>query len=119
MKINIGAEFSVDPAGRYYSDGDASGEAFREEYLLPALRKLEKGEKLTIILDDGIESYGSSFLSEAFGGIVKHGYFDSKTLLNLIEIKFSNEEFAFFKDRIITYVNESKFNSEKYTRSSQ
>lgn len=112
--LNIGVDFSRDPIGRYKSDGERSGEVFRENFLLPALRNLSEGEKLEIIIDDGVESYGSSFLSEAFAGVVKYGYYTKEDLLKKIEITFSDSEFEFFKTKIIQYIHDSKYKSKNY-----
>ena len=69
-RINVAKDFSRYPAGRYKSDGPASGEEFRENFLMPALKSKKS---LTIELD-GTRGYGSSFLEEAFGGAVREGY---------------------------------------------
>ncbi|TAN46790.1 MAG: DUF4325 domain-containing protein [Methylococcaceae bacterium] len=69
-KINIATQFSRYPAGRFCTDGPNSGERFREEFLTPVL---ESGESTEVILD-GARGYGSSFLEEAFGGLVRKGY---------------------------------------------
>lgn len=69
--INIARDFSRFPAGRFLSDGPFSGEAFRNQYLLPVLRS---GEAIVTIELDGVRGYGSSFLEEAFGGLVREGY---------------------------------------------
>lgn len=115
MKVlNIGKNFSTDPIGRFRSDGNRSGETFREDYLKQAIQGLDTGEKLEIILDDGVESYGSSFLSEGFAGMVKYGYITSEELLTKIEIKYTNEDFEFFKDKIIEYISKTKYNSKVY-----
>lgn len=114
MKYNVGKEFSPDPAGRFYSDGDASGEKFREEVLKDKIGNVKVGEKLTIILDDGVESYGSSFLSEAFGGLVKYGYFEPEVLLDTLRFEYSDPEFKFFEDRIKEYIRDSSFASKEY-----
>lgn len=69
--IDVAAEFSANPAGRFKADGPYSGERFRDEHLLPALRS---GEEVTVLLD-GTRGYGSSFLDEAFAGLVReHGF---------------------------------------------
>jgi hypothetical protein len=65
--INIARQFSKTPAGRYYADGPDSGERFRDEYLEPALRC---GDQVAVEID-GTHGYSSSFLEEAFGGIVR------------------------------------------------
>lgn len=65
--IKIATDFSRTPGGRYRSDGPASGEEFREDILIPAL---SHGDTVTIDLD-GARGYPSSFLEEAFGGLVR------------------------------------------------
>jgi len=113
-KINIGQDFSPDPAGRYRSDGSGSGEAFREDLLKQRIEQLGINEKLVIILDDGVEGYGSSFLTEGFAGMVKYGYIDKDKLLSILDIQYEDEDFGFYKKRIIQYIKEAKFNSEQY-----
>ncbi|WP_223630184.1 STAS-like domain-containing protein [Pseudomonas atacamensis] len=68
--ISLARDFTKFPAGRYKDDGPYSGELFREKYLAPAL---ESGEEIAIDLD-GARGYGSSFLEEAFGGLVRLGF---------------------------------------------
>lgn len=68
--IDIPKDFSTEPYGRYLDDGDSNGTVFREEFVIPALAQY----KNIIISLDGAEGYGSSFLEEAFGGLVReHG----------------------------------------------
>ena len=115
MKIlNIGQDFSNDPAGRYRSDGPASGEAFREDFLKNEILSLKSGEKIKIIIDDGVEGYGSSFLTEGFAGMVKFGYIKNDDFLDKIEIDYSEEDFEFYKNKIITYIKQAVYKSEKY-----
>lgn len=114
-RIHVGKDFSMDPSGRYYSDGSgASGEQFREEVLMPILRELVQGEKVVIVLDEGPESYGSSFLTEAFAGVVKYGYMEAQPLLGVLEFQFSDPDFEFFKDKIEAYIKDAKFGSKAY-----
>lgn len=65
--INIATEFSPYPVGRFYDDGPDSGQRFRDEFLEPPL---VAGETVQVQLS-GTEGFGSSFLDEAFGGIVR------------------------------------------------
>jgi hypothetical protein len=63
--ININKDFSKFPSGRFYIDGPYSGERFRKEFLLPALKDYDVVE----IYLDGTLGYSSAFLKEAFGGL--------------------------------------------------
>ena len=65
--ISIANTFSEAPAGRYVSDGPFSGERFRNEVLFPALNQFD----LVEVNLDGTLGYGSSFLEEAFGGLIR------------------------------------------------
>ncbi|WP_080758295.1 STAS-like domain-containing protein [Pseudomonas lurida] len=71
VDVLVGA-FSRTPYGRYESDGDYNGARFRDEILAAHFRD-DKVKKVNVYLDtveDGYE-YGSSFLEEAFGGLVR------------------------------------------------
>ncbi len=112
--FNIGQQFSNDPQGRYYSDGKGSGEEFREKHLKAKLSELASGETLTIILDDDVDGYGSSFLTEGFAGMVKYGYMKADVLLSKIQFKYSDSDFAFYEKKVRQYISEAKFDSKKY-----
>tara|TARA_R110001583_G_scaffold60326_1_gene179317 strand:+ start:172 stop:540 length:369 start_codon:yes stop_codon:yes gene_type:complete len=115
-ELNVGKDFSTDPCGRYYSDNTkSSGEQFREEALLPRLRNLNAGEKLDIVLDENVESYGSSFLTEGFAGVVKYGYMRADELVEKINLIVKNDmDFEYYRDKIIQYIHEAKYDSKKY-----
>lgn len=85
-KINVAEDFSRYPAGRYEDDGTYSGEVFRKNLLIPSL---ESREKILILLD-GTRGYGSSFLEEAFGGLVREGY-DKKLILELLDFESTDK----------------------------
>lgn len=65
--LSVAQDFSQFPAGRVAADGPHSGERFRVELLLPALRE----GPVTVLLD-GTMGYGSNFLKEAFGALTQH-----------------------------------------------
>lgn len=64
--VSVARDFSVVPGPRYVSQGPWSGEKFRK--LL--VERLKKHDLITVDLD-GTRGYGSSFLDEAFGGLVR------------------------------------------------
>jgi len=84
--IKIAEQFTRYPAGRFLDDGPFSGEKFRNEFLIPVL---ESNSKETILLD-GTRGYGSSFLEEAFGGLVRAG-FSADKVLSTFELESSDE----------------------------
>lgn len=88
MDIKIASEFSEFPAGRTKEDGPNSGEKFREDFLVPALKN--EGSHLTVDLDDTM-GYGSSFLEEAFGGLVRAHHLNLEKLKKSLSIKDSRK----------------------------
>ena len=78
--ISVYNDFSHFPTGRYKKSGKGSGEDFRDRILIPAIKQRGK-----VIVDlDGPDGYSSSFLEEAFGGLLRRG-------LTLQEVKSSVE----------------------------
>lgn len=67
--ISIANDFSVFPGGRVPADGPYSGEEFRNIFLMPIFAGTEK---VTIDFDNA-RGYSSSFLEEAFGGLLREG----------------------------------------------
>lgn len=75
-QISVARDFSPYPAGRYEDDGDYCGQRFREGHLVPALRRAECVE----VSFEGVYGCGSSFLDEAFGGLVREDGFTKEQL---------------------------------------
>lgn len=71
MEINVVKEYTDKPGARYESQGSNSGQKFRDTILYPKfIEAIEKNETLIVDLDGGY-GYGSSFLEETFGGLVR------------------------------------------------
>lgn len=83
ITIRVAQDFSRHPAGRTKADGPFSGEHFRQKFLVPALRA---NERLLIVLD-GARGYGSSFLEEAFGGLVRKEGFPREVVESSLDIQ--------------------------------
>lgn len=99
--IRLAADFNPFPFGRYPSHGEWSGQRFREEWLVPALRSEQ-----TVEVDlDGARGLSPSFLEEAFGGLVRVG-FAAKDLLDRLHIKSDRD--PSFIDTIQGYIREAK-----------
>lgn len=81
-KLNV-SDFSPRPFGRYRTDGKSSGEAFRDDLLIPALRT---NDYVIIDLHDACSSMGSSFLHEVFAFLITKFNFTREDLALKIEI---------------------------------
>ena len=102
--INIAADFSEYPAGRYLSDGPYSGEKFRKDFLVPALR----GNEQIVVEIDGVEGYGSSFLEECFGGLIREEGFSREELQKKLRIKFEDHDFEIYQQEIMDYIMQAE-----------
>lgn len=106
-KIDLAADFSTFPFGRYSPlDGEFTGEVFRENLLKDKLSKLKPGDKLAIDLNGVNVGIGSSFLTESFGGAVKKGYIDKELFLTALMIicddgLYETEIRDYIKDAIV------------------
>ena len=78
-----------------------SGENFRSKILE---RCLAQDGDVIINLDE-TEGYGSSFLEEAFGGLVRAGH-DAEVLLT--RLKFVSEEDPSLIDEIVGYIKDAQ-----------
>lgn len=99
--ISIAKDFSRSPAGRFKTDGPYSGEAFRDGFLWPALTENE-GVEVDL---DGALGFGSSFLEEAFGGLVRKYGISSKELHEKLKIK---SRLKIYEQRIWRYVDDAR-----------
>nr|QQZ48916.1 STAS-like domain-containing protein [Phenylobacterium glaciei] len=68
VTIDIAKDFSAEPFGRYAAHGPASGEVFRARLE----RYIRDGSHVLVDID-GVTGLSSSFLDEAFAGLVRHG----------------------------------------------
>ena len=75
--INLARDFSRFPAGRYRQDGEWSGQRFREDILEPSLRA---NELTSVVIGGTVAGIPSSFIDEAFGGLVRESGFTYKYL---------------------------------------
>ena len=104
IKIKICDDFSDIPGGRYISEGDFSGELFRESILLKKDHEaVERNTELEIDFD-GCYGYPSSFLDEAFGGLARK--LRDKSILENMEL-ICNDEPGIIED-IKEYVSETQ-----------
>ncbi|WP_193453164.1 STAS-like domain-containing protein [Pseudomonas nitroreducens] len=96
-------DFSEFPGPRKESVGPNSGEKFRDTVLLKALRE-HPDEEISVNLD-GTAGYGSSFLEESFGGLIRAGV-PYQRVIGLCENLVSEEDESLIEE-IREYITEA------------
>lgn len=107
MEIDVAMQFSPYPIGRSERDGEYSGERFRREFLVPALREATANGSRVIVNIDGVRTFGSSFLEEAFGGLVRDEGFTVPQLERALRIAFTKDYLGIYRDAIADYIREA------------
>ena len=105
VDLHVATDFSSYPAGRDDHDGPYNGKKFREELLLPRYIEAKEKELELNVYFDGVKSFGSSFLEEAFGGLVRTENVDRGELmkrLNLHPGPPGNQRYVRAVERYIT-----------------
>ncbi|WP_462282192.1 STAS-like domain-containing protein [Ruminococcus champanellensis] len=113
MTINICRDFTETPGARYKSEGEFSGEEFRDDLLKHKyLEARARNEKLIIELDGGY-GYATSFLEEAFGGLAR--MYPQNEVLDTLSF-VSNDEPSLIKEinEYIIHANDKKKKKRKH-----
>lgn len=100
--INIASDFSETPGPRNITEGDFSGELFRDTILNTIFEQALSQKKKIIVNLDGTFGYGTSFLEEAFGGLARK--YSNVDVLNYID--FISIEEPYLIDDIKGYIND-------------
>ena len=101
ITINIATDYTKMPGGRYIEEGPFSGEDFRIKILKPKYLEAKKcGDELTVVLDGGF-GYATSFLEEAFGGLVR-----DLSDPNILNIHIISEEEPTWVSKIDFYIRD-------------
>ena len=107
FRINIAKDFSPVPIGRYREDGDKSGETFRDDILYPKIRAaLDKQDILEVDFTD-MSGLSSSFLEEAFGGLVRKHHLNPDEVLKTIKFLPEKSHFDLYIDLTKGYIKEA------------
>lgn len=101
ISYSIAQDYTRTPGPRYISQGDFSGEHFRQTVLLDLFAEaVDKNEILVINLDN-TAGYGPSFLEESFGGLAR---LKDKALVRK-HLNFISEEEPYLIEEIAGYIN--------------
>lgn len=107
--IRVASDFTDTPGARSRSQGDFSGEEFRETVLIPAVLEARKHRETIKIDLDGTYGYPPSFLEEAFGGLVRT--FPSDDFSRMFEFVTFDE--PSLPERIALYIKNGNADAKK------
>lgn len=102
------ADFSTYPSGRDSRDGDFNGTRFREEILVPAVKSALADESKVVVSLANVMSFGSSFLEEAFGGLIRDGRFSKVDLKRVLLVDSGPSENDRYRDAILRYIDRAR-----------
>src|SRR5690242_3167734 len=105
LRLSVARDFSRTPGSRYDSEGDFSGETFRRAILLPRVEQALHERKQLLIDLDGTAGYGTSFLEEAFGGLVRENKIPPQALRSVLRFKSTEEDYLV--EDILGYIDEA------------
>jgi hypothetical protein len=91
--LKIATEFSPTPGPRYNQEGMYSGESFRESILKIKMQEAIQNDVKLIVDLDNVCGYGTSFLEEAFGGLIRVNGFKKNDVLDHLEIVSTEEDY--------------------------
>lgn len=111
IKISVLQDFSPTPGPRYIHEGKFSGELFRKEILYPKVSEALEGNIPFEVNLDGTAGYGTSFLEESFGGLIRIHELPFKKIKDLM-ILISKEE-DYLIDDVNEYLNDAYEESKK------
>jgi hypothetical protein len=86
VRVSVAHDYSDRPGGRFEWEGKNSGERFREEVLVHRYRHARDHDVMLVVDLDGTSGYASSFLEEAFGGMIRKRYAEKSDLLRRLTI---------------------------------
>ncbi|SRR5258706_241743 len=93
IEIKIARDYTSTPGPRYIKEGDFSGEFFRQKILYPSFqRAISEGKKIVVVLDE-TAGYGTSFLEESFGGLIREEKMNYKSIIDNLKIISIEEDY--------------------------
>ncbi len=101
-------DYAPAPGGRFARDGEYSGEWFRDKILVPALKQAVEGDKTVSVDLDGAAGYSSSFLEEAFGGLIRNRLFTPGELEGRLSIMATDPVYAPYQELAARYLADAK-----------
>lgn len=103
VTIKVGRDFSDIPIGVHREDSNHSAEAFREDFLIPLLRKNYVQVDLS-----GTLGYGASFLQGVFEILYTSGVFNEEYIDTHMRVFCSDSKDRCYVESVYRYIQQAK-----------
>lgn len=103
--ISVVNDFSPTPGARYKNESKFSGEEFREKILFPKFKEALANNKTLVVNLDGAYGYGTGFLDEAFGGLIRNNRVSLTEIWK--HLAFVTKEEPGLEEEIINYCKDA------------
>jgi|1048.fasta_scaffold29970_2 hypothetical protein len=111
IEISVLKHFSPTPGPRYIHEGKFSGELFRKNVLYPRVSEaIEKNIPFEVNLDK-TAGYGTSFLEESFGGLIRMHKLSYDKIMHLMTLISKEEDYLI--DDVNEYLKDAYEESKK------
>lgn len=105
IKIKIATDFSYSPGPRYIKEGKHSGELFRQQLLSSKIKEAIQSNKELIVDLDGTNGYGTSFLEESFGGLIRIDKIEYESIVKILKIISKEEDYL--EEDVLSYMKDA------------
>ncbi|GGG60016.1 hypothetical protein GCM10011415_02430 [Salipiger pallidus] len=102
------SDFSKFPSGRDDNDGDYNGQKYRDSVLTPAFQTAVREDRIVEISLEGVLNFGSSFLEEAFGGLVRKGIIPKNEIKKRLSLVPKTPYYDRYSASIFEHIGDAK-----------
>ena len=104
----VAKEFSPTPGFRTKEEGPFPADEFRDNILYPKLKDAIENNDCLLVDLDGSAGYGTSFLEEAFGGLIRECKLSYQDIMAHLQLKSDDD--PSYIDEINGYINDATNN---------
>lgn len=104
----VAKEFSPTPGFRNKEEGPFPADEFRNKFLFPKLKDAINNNDILLVDLDGSAGYGTSFLEEAFGGLIRECKLAYQDIMAHLHLKSDDD--PSYIDEINGYISDANNN---------
>lgn len=107
-QLSVAKDYFPFPGGRFRKNGKGSGEEFRDDFLVPRMQEAINQKGCLVVNLDGVMGYPSSFLEEAFGGLIRVSGFTKPQVDSHLIIEVTEPHLGIYADLAADYLADAE-----------